>query len=258
MNRAAFKDAIIKEAVLVINFEPVSKIERYAYQFEDNLRSIFEKEVSLTKIPDNAPPFIPRFLLASKNRGLEVSEVNAVLKMTFKEIDIAQAFKLFLEKAKKIFDYIKTVGDIKIESFVSSALFHFSLEDPEYPVRDAIFDRFFNIEKPLGFDGVSFSLNWKIDDVLVKNRVDSYETRQKKVKVEAKDIAPEEERKVIVRLKLAEMEVVDKGLLNRIEIISDDIRKDDPQGLDKLFDKVLNWPKQYISEDAEQFIFGGK
>lgn len=258
MNRAAFKEPTIKEALLGINFEPVSKIERYAYEFESNLRSIFEKEVIMTKVPDDSPPNIPRFVLTSKNRGLEVSEVNAVLKMTFKEIDTAQAFKLFLEKAKGIFDYIRTIGDIKIESFASFALFHFSLEDRDYSVRDAIFDRFFKIEKPLDFNGVSFIVNRKIDDILVKNMVDSYETRRRTVKIEAKDVIPKEEGKHFVRLKLAEMEVVDKGLLNRIEIITDDIRKDDPQGVEKLFDKVLNWPKEYIGEAAEQFIFGGK
>jgi len=258
MNRAAFKDASFKEIFLAFNFEPVPKIERYAYEFESRLRSIFEKEVIVTKVPDDSPPNIPRFVLTSKKRVFEVSEVNAVLKMTFKGIDSAQAFNLFLEKAKKVFDYIKTVGSIKIESFASSALFHYSLEDPNYSVRDAIFDRFFKIEKPSNFNGVSFIVNQKIDDILVKNMIDSYETRQKSVKIEMKDIAPGEKEKVYIKFNLAEMEVVDKGLLNRIEIITDDIRKDDPEGVEKLFDKVLNWPKGYIGEAAEQFIFGGK
>jgi len=258
MNRAVFKDASFKEAVLAFNFEPVPKIERFAYEFESLFRSIFEKEVIVTKVPDDYPPNIPRFVLTSKNRALEVSEVNAVFKMTFKGIDSTQAFNLYLEKAKKVFDYIRTAGSIKIESFGSSALFHYSLEDPNYFVRDAIFDRFFKIEKPSNFSGVSFIVSQKIDDILVKKMIDSYETRQKSVKIESKGIAPGEEKKVYFKFNLAEMEVVDKGLLNRIEIITDEIRKDDPQGVEKLFDKVLNWPKQYIGEAAEQFIFGGK
>ena len=51
---------------------------------------------------------------------------------------------------------------------------------------------------------------------------------------------------------------MDKGLLNRIEIITDEISEDNPQRAEKLFEKVLNWPKQYIGEVADQFIFGGK
>jgi hypothetical protein len=98
----------------------------------------------------------------------------------------------------------------------------------------------------------------KIDDILVKNMVDSYETRQKSVKIEAKDIVPGEEKKVYFKFNIAEMPVVDKGLLNRIEIITDEISEDNPQGAEKLFEKVLNWPKQYIGEGADQFIFGGK
>jgi hypothetical protein len=46
--------------------------------------------------------------------------------------------------------------------------------------------------------------------------------------------------------------------LNRVEVIIDEVRKDDPQGADKLFEKVLNWPKHYIREAAEKFIFGGE
>jgi hypothetical protein len=258
MNRAAFKDASFKEAVLAFNFEPVPKIERIAYDFESLFRPIFEKEVVVTKVPDDSPPNIPRFVLTSKNRAFEVSEVNAVFKMTFKEIGSAQAFSLYLEKAKKVFEYIRTVPSIKIESFGSSALFHYSLEDFTYSVKDAIFDRFLKIEKPSNFSGVSFIVSQKIDDILVKNMVDSYETRQKSVKIEAKDIVPGEEKKVYFKFNIAEMQVVDKGLLNRIEIITDDISKENPQGAEKLFEKVLNWPKQYISEAAEQFIFGGK
>jgi len=80
MNRAVFKDTSFKEAVLAFNFEPVPKVERFAYEFESNLRPIFEKEVIMTKVPDDSPPNIPRFVLTSKNRALEVSEVSAVLK----------------------------------------------------------------------------------------------------------------------------------------------------------------------------------
>jgi hypothetical protein len=258
MNRAVFKDASFKEAVLAFNFEPVPKIERFAYEFESLFRSIFEKEVIVTKVPDDSPPNIPRFVLTSKNRALEVSEVNAVFKINFKEIDSDQAFSLYLEKAKKVFDCIRTAGSIKIESFRSSALFHYSLEDPNYSVGDAIFDRFFKIEKPSDFSSVSFIVSQKIDDILVKNMIDSYETRQKSVKIEAKDTVPGEVKRVYYKFNFAEMEVVDKGLLNRIEIITDEIRKDDLQGVEKLFEKILNWPKQYIREAAEQFIFGGK
>jgi hypothetical protein len=258
MNRDAFKDASFQEVVFAFNFEPIPKIERYTYEFENRLRSIFEKEVVVTKVPDDAPPNIPRFVLPSKNRAFEVSEVNAVLKMTFKEIDNAQAFNLYLEKARKIFDYIRAVDGIKIESFASSSLFHYSLKDSNYSVSDAIFDRFFKIDKPSNFRGVSFIVNKKIDDILIKNMVDSYETRRKHVKIESKDIVPGEERKMYIKFTPAEMEVVDKGLLNRVEIITDDIKKNDPQGAEKLFDKVLNWPKQYLAESAEQFIFGGQ
>jgi hypothetical protein len=258
MDRAAFKDASFQEAIFAFNFEPVPKIERYAFEFENKLRSIFEKEVVLTKVPDDAPPNIPRFVLIGKNRVFEVSELNAVLKMAFKAIDNAQAFNLYLEKVKKIFDSIGTVESIKVESFSSSALFHYSLKDSNYSVSNAIFDRFFKIGKPANFSRVSFILNQKIDDIQVKNMIDSYEIRQKRVKIEPKGIAPGEEKRVYIKLASAEMEVVDKGLLNRIEIVTDEIKRDDPQGADKLFDKVLNWPMGYLSESAENFIFGGK
>lgn len=258
MDRAVFKDASFKEVILAFNFEPVPKIERLAYEFENFLRPIFEKEVIVTKAPDDSPPNIPRFVLTSKNRALEVSEVNAVFKMSFKEIDSKEAFSLYVEKAKKVFDYLRTKGDIRIESFGSSALFHYSLEDPSYSVRDAIFDRFFKIGKPSNLSGVSFIVSQKIDDILVKNMIDSYETRHKSVKIESKDIVPGEAKKVYLKLNVAEMEVVDRGLLNRIEIVTDEIRKDVPQGIEKLFKKLLDWPKEYIDEAAEQFIFGGK
>jgi len=187
-----------------------------------------------------------------------VSELNAVLKMTFKGIDNAQAFNLYLEKAKKIFDCVKAVGSIKIESFGSSALFHYVLKDFNYSVSDAVFERFFKIEKPSNFRSVSFILNEKIDDIQVKNMVDSYEMRQKHVKIEAKGIVPGEEKKVYIKFAPAEMEVTERGLLNRVEIVTDDIKKDDPKGADTLFDKVLNWPMDYLAGSAEKFIFGGK
>lgn len=258
MDKAAFKDASFQRAVFAFNFEPVPKIKRYAYEFENALQSIFEKEVIVTKVPNEAQPNIPRFVLRGKNRAFEVSEVNALLKMTFKGVDNAQAFDLYQEKTKKIFNYIGAVNNIKIQTFGSSALFHYSLKDFGYSVSDAIFDRFLKIGKPSDFKGISFILSQKIEDILVKNIIDSYETREKSVKINPKDIVPEEEKKLFFKFVLAEMELVDKGLLNRIEIITDDIKKGDSHGAERLFDKVLNWPKQYIAESAEQFIFGGK
>ena len=255
MDRAAFKDASLKEAVLVFNFQPVPKIERSAYEFEKRFRSIFEKDVIVTKVPDESPPMIARFVLSGKNRALEVSEVNAVFKMTFQEIGTAEAFSLYIEKAKKVFGYIR--GDIKIESFGSSSLFYYSLKDSTYSVRDAIFDRFIKIQKPSNLSGISFIINRKFDDILVKNLIDFYETRQKIGKIEPKPNAVPGE-KVYIKITLAEMEVVDKGLQNRIEIITDDIKEDNPQVADTLLEKVLNWPKQYIGETAEQYIFGGE
>jgi hypothetical protein len=254
MDRAMFKDASFQEAVFAFNFEPIPSIERNAYEFENNLRSVFEKQVIVTKVPDDAPPPFPRFVLRGKNRILEVSQVNAVLKKSFKEIGNEQAFNLYFEKTKVIFDYIKTVAHI--ESFGSSAIFRYPLIDFTYSVGDAIFNRFFKVAKPSNFKGISFILNQKIDDILVKNMIDSYETREKRVKFEPKGIPPGE--RLIIKLTPAEMEIVDKGLLNRIEIITDDIKKNDPGAAERLFDKGLSWPKQYITESAEQFIFGGQ
>jgi len=51
MDRAAFKDPSFQESIFAFNFEPVPKIERYAYDFENRLRSIFEKDVIVTKVP---------------------------------------------------------------------------------------------------------------------------------------------------------------------------------------------------------------
>lgn len=261
MERTAFKEFSFQDATFVFNFSPIGKIERHAYEFESTFQSIFEQEVVLTKVPEGSPLNIPRFILRSKNnRSLEVSEVNAIFKITFKVIESSEAMKIYVDKTKNVFSCLKSLNKINFESFKVSSLFHYSLKNMNYSVGDAIFDRFFKIEKPTDFHGISFVMVQKIEDITFKNIIDSYEIRQQRFdfKGSQKDIVPDEKRAMYVKLVPSEMKVIDKGLSNKINVDTDNIIKDDSQGSERLFNKTLNWPIEYISKSAEEFIFGGK
>lgn len=263
MDKNLFKDFRVQESIFEFKFEPLPRIERLANDFDANLKSIFENDFIFTKVPDNAPPNIPRFILTSKNnRALEVSLVNAVFKCNPRDIENTKAIKLLEDKTRTIFGYLKSNDSIKMDKIVSNTELNFPLKDINYTLDNDIFDKFFKINRPNNFKGISFTIINKMNDFILQNHVDVYQIRE--MTIDMKKNIDTIKNKIIVENKMFlnispnAMDLKDRGLVCKIVIIPDQGNENAFSNIDEQFNKILDKTIDRIKNHADEFIFGGK
>lgn len=263
MDKTLFKDFKIQQSFFEFKFEPVPDIERKANDFDSKLKSIFEENFIFTKVPDKAPFNIPRFVLKGKHsRLLEVSLVNAVFKANMGNIENSKAISLIQDKVKTVFNYLKSI-DFKIEGLVSTHIIHYPIKEIQCPLNDILFDSFFKIKRANDFTGASFSIVRKTDDYKFHNSLDVYETRE--ILIDVKKEAEKHKEKISIgnsrffRIPESEMQITEKGLLNKIVILFDENNlKNKDVSSDEMFNKILNVTIDKIMNHANEFIFGVK
>lgn len=180
MKKNLFRGIKLKEATFVFTFNPIPRIETHlAPDFAQKLKTIFEQDYSLTKVDDQAPPTIPRFILSSKNkRVLEVSLVNATFKGNYETLDFPNANAMYKKIATEIFNYLNNNKDIQIDALSLAFLLNYPLNDINYPIYNDIFGRFFKINKPTNLKEVSFSITEEKNDFITKTNIGHYQVRE--------------------------------------------------------------------------------
>lgn len=182
MNKSLFKDFKIAESIFEFLFQPVIDIHRQASDFESNLQAIFENKAIETMVQKNTPPNIPRFVLSSKKRVLEVGQVNAIYKSNPENLSNQEAITLYQEKTRKIFQYLHSKQDIiKLQSFNTTNVIRYPLVDKDYPLENDIFRDFLKITIPEDFKAISLTIVRKPENYSFTNAIDVYETRDIKI-----------------------------------------------------------------------------
>lgn len=257
MDKSLFKDFIIAQATFEFHYAPVSDIHRLVSDFESNLMTIFQSKATETMVPVNSPPNVPRFILSSKNRVLEVGPVSAVYKSNPENLNGSDAIKLYEDKTRKIFQYLDSKKDkIKLESLNTSNLIQFPLKDTNYPLEQDIFNKFFKIKKPVDFHGASLTIVRNTGNYFFTNTIDVYEKRDINIVVTGQIDQNEYKFK---RFPITDFRIIERGLINNI-IIKQKANNGNGKHLQavQLFDEILKLTKDKIKNHADLFIFKGQ
>lgn len=257
MNINLFKPPKLKEAIFDFVFDPFPKIEtRLAPDFAKNLSSIFEQDYNLTRVDETAPVTIPRFVLSSRNkRVLEVSLVKATFKGDFEGLELPKAISLLRDNVIKTFNYIKSNNDIRLDGFGLSVLINYPLKDTNFPVKDALFDKFYKIKKPAGLKEVSFTIGQEAEDFTLKTAVAGYEYRE----MDRKSIDLIKNRQHthpnIFKIPISEMALKDNGIAFRLTVNENENVITKHPDITERFNRVLD-NVNTAHDYANAFIFG--
>lgn len=258
MKKDDFKKYRIAESIFQFSYAPVPDIIRLAYEFESGLNAIFENKVTLTNVPSNTTPDIPRFVLSSKlKRVLEVGPISAVFKSQPADLSSQEALKLYENKVTKVFNHLNKSKIIKLESFASQNVVQYPLVSLKNPIEKNILNEFTKIEEPKGYKGISLTIVQSEEgNYRFSYNIDIYETRNFNAKIEGK-IVDLIEGLQVQRIPLSNYEVIERGLNIKIVINRDptfDIDKN--QNIEQTFRKALKLTLDRINNYSEHFLFG--
>lgn len=179
MNKDVFLKQIMSEAFVSFEYKPVFDIEKRYVDFERALSEVFEKGGVLTKVPDNSPPMIPRFVLESKNnRSLEVSIVNATLKFAPRGLNYSEALNILKSKASTVFKYIVKQKSFEVDIIRIGFLIKLGLKDIDLPIHEKFFDEYFKFARPENLSFCNFEYSTKNGHFNEKVKFENYEERE--------------------------------------------------------------------------------
>jgi hypothetical protein len=254
MKRELFNNFYIAEAVYDFRFKPNPSVDRLFAQFEKDLMAIFDKGAVLTRVPENAPPQVPRFVLNSrKNRSLDVSLINALCKMTFSDLDAQKNLGLYVEKSKRIFEYLKTLN-FPLEGFTSILQLRFTLKNIGLAAVDEVMKDYLKMKKPANLTKALARIEYSIGNTIYHELIESYDIRSQNVTVPVDAGEINSGKAVFVQIRPKQMPVVEAGIAYHITIAED---CDTSVGtIESCFKGILDQAIKKVSE-SDIFLFGG-
>jgi hypothetical protein len=210
-------------------------IDREYLEFEKHFGNTFEKNATLTKVPDGSPPNIPRFILSSrKNRSLEVSVIAAELKCQPEDLEFDDSLKYFKEKSKLAIDYLNSRPDFEIENFSVSITTSYPSKEIDNEIHRSFFEQVSRFDAPDNLEFITFEFNRYIDDLRYLFSMKTYEHRIANFTHPHTGTIP-----TVIRIKKSEMAVSEIGLETKINIGRiDDFSEND--NIDNRFEEIFD------------------
>lgn len=175
MEKNQFSPPEVQEITYIFNIEPIEDVERKSFQFEDLFQKTFNSKVVLTKVPEDAPLNIPRFLLQAGSYTLETSLIDIKFISRFPDRNNAKkSIQQFSGKINGIFEKLLTLEYLNIESIEEVVIIKHPLKNMDLSLVRELYGQYFKQVPPEHLENFSFDYKTHAQNNTSTVRIETY------------------------------------------------------------------------------------